>query len=59
MSKVANGVMGTSTRHYMNPLHVYCRMRDIGIAKGAAKLLCRVYERSIYRHFLVAKGTVR
>jgi len=41
----------------MNPLHIYCRLRDIGIAKGTAMFLCRLYERSVFRP-LSAKKTI-
>jgi len=36
-------------RHYFNPLHVYCRLRDFGLGTARAKRLCRVYERFLYR----------
>ena len=39
-------------KHYMNPLHIYCRLRDMGIKKGKAKFLCRIYENTIFKHFL-------
>jgi hypothetical protein len=42
-------------RHFLNPLHIYCRLRDVGIAKGIAVFLCRNYERSIFRLLLVKK----
>jgi len=40
-------------KHYVNPLHIYCRLRDMGIAKGCAMSLCRTYERSIFRPLIV------
>ena len=40
-------------KHYVNPLHIYCRLRDMGIAKGWAMSLCRTYERSIFRPLFV------
>ena len=40
--------MTTALKHYLNPLHVYCRLRDIGIAKKTAISLCRLYERTIF-----------
>lgn len=43
-------IMGTTIKHYMNPLHIYCRLRDLGIAKGTARFLCRIYERIIFKH---------
>jgi hypothetical protein len=45
----------TKLQHYLNPLHVYCRMRDMGITKEMALFLCRIYEGTIFRPFLVKK----
>ena len=45
--------MSTKLQHYLNPLHIYCRLRDMGIAKGIALGLCRVYERIIFKPLLV------
>ena len=52
-------IMGVGIKHYMNPLHIYCRLRDIGITKGTAMFLCRIYERSIFRHFLDKETILR
>jgi len=41
--------MGKTLQHYLNPLHVYCRLRNLGIPKGAAIFLCRFYERALFR----------
>ncbi len=36
-------------KHYMNPLHIYCKERKMKIPKGVAKFLARdIYERVIY-----------
>jgi hypothetical protein len=35
--------------HLLNPLHVYCRLRDMGMGGGPARVFCRTYERSVYR----------
>lgn len=35
-------------RHYLNPLHLLCRLYDLGIPRRWAKAFCRAYERSIY-----------
>lgn len=35
--------------HVLNPLHVYSRMRDIGVADKAARYVGRTYEKYIYR----------
>jgi hypothetical protein len=40
--------MVDSIKHYMNPLHVYCRLRDVGLPKGMASFLCRIYERAVF-----------
>ena len=40
-------------QHYMNPLHIYCRLRDVGLSKRQAIFLCLIYERSIFRFFIV------
>jgi len=41
--------MGSALKHYLNPLHVYCRLRDFGIAKGHAVLICRLYEKTFFK----------
>jgi len=40
-------VMGAALKHYLNPLHVYCRLRDLGMTKGVAVSLCKLYERMV------------
>ncbi len=45
--------MSTKLQHYLNPLHVYCRMRDIGMAKKMALNLSQIYERTIFKPFLM------
>ncbi len=34
--------------HSYNPIHLYCRLRDMGMEKMQAKRLVRVYEKNIY-----------
>jgi hypothetical protein len=34
-------------QHYMNPLHVYCRLRDFGLSKSSAAKLGKLYEGAI------------
>jgi hypothetical protein len=48
-------IMTTALKHYFNPLHVYCRLRDIGLGKGMASFLCRCYEKMIFRPFAGVK----
>ena len=38
-------------QHIFNPLHVFCRLRQVGMHPAAAMNVCRVYERSLYRLF--------
>lgn len=35
-------------RHHTNPLHVYCRLVDIGISAKTARTIARVYEILFY-----------
>jgi len=41
-------------KYYMNPLHVYCRLRDLGLSKGQAILICCIYERLFFRILLAS-----
>ncbi|NJB68246.1 hypothetical protein GGQ74_001919 [Desulfobaculum xiamenense] len=38
-------------QHYLNPLHVYCRLRDMGVSTSLTRHMCSVYERYVYRIF--------
>lgn len=38
-------------QHYLNPLHVFCRLRDIGISKARALMIVGFYERLV-KHIL-------
>jgi hypothetical protein len=41
-------------KHCMNPLHIYCRLMDLGMGKRLSSFLCRFYERAIFKRcFLV------
>ena len=51
--------MSTNLQHYLNPLHIYCRLRDMGIAKKIALRLCRLYERVIFKPLLVKRPNGR
>ncbi|WFS61856.1 hypothetical protein LF599_14430 [Pseudodesulfovibrio thermohalotolerans] len=39
-------------QHRLNPLHVYCRLRSLGMAHRAAILVSNCWERALYRHIL-------
>ena len=43
--------MSSEMKHFMNPLHIYCRLRELGMSRGPALFLCRIYERSIFKYF--------
>ncbi len=36
-------------QHRLNPLHVYCRLRTLGIDHKAARAVSFCYERMVYR----------
>ncbi len=36
-------------QHRFNPLHVYCRLRTIGVADKAARVVTSCYEKMLYR----------
>jgi hypothetical protein len=38
-------------QHLLNPLHLYCRLRDFGVGTGKAQRMCGAYERIVYRLF--------
>jgi hypothetical protein len=42
--------MRLNLRHYMNPLHIYCRLRNLGVPKGIARYVCIRYEHFIYKY---------
>ena len=37
-----------SLHHYLNPLHIYCRLVDMGVNKSLALKIARTYEILIY-----------
>ena len=39
-------------QHVLNPLHVFCRLRQVGVSGSVARGVCRVYERGLYRFLL-------
>jgi len=36
-------------QHQLNPLHVYCRLRDMGVDIPTAMRVTTLYERFLYR----------
>jgi hypothetical protein len=45
--------MTSKLQHYLNPLHVYCRLRDFGLPKGTASFLGWLYECLIFRWLIL------
>lgn len=41
-------------RHYLNPLHIYCRLLAVGFNRNAARSISRWYEKAIYSHTVLA-----
>jgi hypothetical protein len=39
-------------QHLLNPPHLFCRRRDLGLAATRARRWCGAYERVLYRLFL-------
>ncbi len=39
-------------QHRLNPMHMYCRLMDFGLARHKARRLSAMYETIIYRHIL-------
>jgi len=50
--------MEAAIKHYMNPLHIYCRPRDFDLAKRPARFLCRMYEHAIFRKYFLVRDWV-
>lgn len=47
-----------TVQHYLNPLHVFCRLADLGLDMATAHSLSRWYERHIYRFGAAASARV-
>lgn len=39
----------SAAQHHLNPLHVYCRLRDLGLPAPLARGISSGYERAVYR----------
>lgn len=39
-------------QHIFNPLHLFCRLRQMGCPVAGARALSRAYERAVYRFIL-------
>jgi hypothetical protein len=38
-----------SVQHAMNPLHIYCRLMDLGLGKRISLLVIKCYEHLLYQ----------
>jgi hypothetical protein len=47
--------MSPALKHYINPLHIYCRLRNLGFAKSWAGFLVRVYERRVFNKYFMLR----
>jgi hypothetical protein len=45
------GYLETWFQHISNPLHVYCRLMDLGMDETFSKRFCVLYEKYIYHYF--------
>ncbi len=36
-------------QHRLNPLHIYCRLRNLGLAHRTARVVSTCYEKIVYR----------
>jgi len=36
-------------QHFFNPLHVYCRLKDLGVRTPTAHRVTQAYERYVWR----------
>jgi hypothetical protein len=47
-----------SVQHCMNPLHIYCRLMNVGLGKGRALDMARHYESAVYKKILPLTSAV-
>ncbi|MCK4816046.1 hypothetical protein KA005_09755 [bacterium] len=47
MALISNSIC-MSIEHGMNPLHIYCRMRDLGVREKRARKAGKFYEERIF-----------
>jgi hypothetical protein len=45
--------MPASIQHYLNPLHIYCRLRNLGLTRDHSIFLCKIYERVIFKRLIL------
>ena len=37
------------TQHFLNPLHIYCRLIDLGLTQKFSTKMCKFYEKHIFK----------
>ncbi len=42
-------VMKSGIQHRMNPLHIYCRLIELGVSKKRAKKICILLKKTVCR----------
>jgi 5'(3')-deoxyribonucleotidase len=47
--KMYNVTFMDKIRHLLNPLHIYCRLKYIGVSQKVALEICNNYEIFVYR----------
>jgi hypothetical protein len=51
--------MTAAVKHVLNPLHIYCLFKNPYMPRKAAVLLCRLYERSLFKFLMMKEGIMR
>jgi len=49
MHKIYNVTFMDKIRHRLNPLHIYCRLKYVGLSQKVALGICKNYEAFVYR----------
>jgi len=44
-----------TTQHLLNPLHIYCRLVDMGLPTKFCKKVCKLYEKHIFNKLYTKK----
>jgi len=43
--------MKNAAEHWLNPVHVYCRLKELFVPRKLAQRLCGHYEKNLYTRF--------
>jgi hypothetical protein len=49
-------VLMQKLKHKFNPLHVYCRMREVKVPKSVSIFICKKYEVVIFNHIFMHRS---